>query len=64
MITSCDTTGRALHPPAPPIMNDDSNNDNNVNVFWKIMAFFESYADLQVKFLLQVGCPPCELSMC
>lgn len=38
--------GRALHPPPPPIMNDDS---DSVNVFWRIMAFFESYADLQAR---------------
>ena len=50
VISSCDTTGRAFHPPVAPIMNNDNNN-NDINVFWRIMAFFESYADLQVSFL-------------
>jgi len=52
MINSCDTIGRALHPAPPPIMNTDEAVEQT-NVIWKIMTFFESYADLQVNILHQ-----------
>lgn len=47
MINSCDTIGRALHPTPPPIMDSDEAVEQT-SVIWRIMSFFESYADLQV----------------
>ena len=47
MISSCDATGRALHP-TPLVTGDNDDVIEYDNVFWRIMSFFESYANLQV----------------
>lgn len=54
-IKSCDTIGKALHPSVPPVMDTVMDTDKDFveqdHVIWRIMSFFESYADLQVSMI-------------
>ena len=47
-ISSCDPIGGALHPSVPSVMDTDNDTIEQDHVIWRIMSFFESYADLQV----------------
>lgn len=54
--SSCDPIGRALHPSVVPsvVDNDDIDSTEQDHVIWRIMSFFESYADLQVIIILLI----------
>ena len=47
-VSSCIPVGGALHPSMPSVADTDNDNVEQDHVIWRIMSFFENYADLQV----------------